>query len=371
MVTELPSDRVWVSDIHAGAVAFQREHFGVHGFVSTHAPEDLKTPHRFDVIVVSSLFTHLPRATFTRWLKALGALLTPAGLLMFSVHDESLLPSEARGALSDRGIVFREVSETTRLPKDTYGTSWVSEAYVRAALAEALGDCRVERVPRGFANYQDLYAVAPAGAGALPPLVLARQADGFVDRVEITQGNHLVVAGWVTDRVTGQLPVEVRVLLDGDMRGSDAQLVDRPDVAAAFPGDEVRGAGFEIRAELPPDWSPAATLSLVVATERGETAVLYSDRLEGALLRSARLALLVQGEEKTARITLSARAAELERQLEAMQTERDSLTRTLDAISADSVRLLETIAWMRQSRFWKLRERWFAVKRFLRITTEP
>lgn len=93
IVQDIPPERVWISDIYARGVEFQRQRFGVHGIVSTADPADFRCDERFDAILVSSLFSHLPARTFLAWLRLLWSLLSPGGILVFSVHDEALLPA--------------------------------------------------------------------------------------------------------------------------------------------------------------------------------------------------------------------------------------------------------------------------------------
>src|SRR5687768_9709010 len=64
LLREVPAERFWVSDIYADAVRFQEERFGVQGVASTILPEDFACAERFDAILVTSLFTHLPEERF-------------------------------------------------------------------------------------------------------------------------------------------------------------------------------------------------------------------------------------------------------------------------------------------------------------------
>ncbi len=161
IIHDIPKDRVWASDIYAEGVAFQQRELGVQGIVSTTDPADFQCDVAFDCILVSSLFTHLPRASFMAWLGRLASLLTPKGLLLFSVHDISLRPEEPA---PPEGIVFQEQSESSSLDTKDYGTSWVTEAFVRAAAQEAVGPDPLLRLPRGLANYQDLYVLVKGEA---------------------------------------------------------------------------------------------------------------------------------------------------------------------------------------------------------------
>jgi SAM-dependent methyltransferase len=151
--------RICVSDIKARAVRYQQAHFGVRGVVSASRPEDFSLRDRFNLVWVGSLFSHLPTDTFGRWLAQLGGLLAPAGTLAFTTH----------GALPGEGYVFRDASEETGgvpgferpLPGAEYGTTHVSEAFVRKAIVEAgLGRARVTYRPLGIWGTQDIWIVS-------------------------------------------------------------------------------------------------------------------------------------------------------------------------------------------------------------------
>lgn len=152
LVARFGADCVTASDIDADAVAFVAQEFGVDGKVSVAEPEQLAWTERFGLIVIPSLFSHLPDATFGRWVAALYRLLLPDGVLVFSVHGDHL-----PDAGDVDGIRFIAVSETRgRLDPGDYGTAYVTEAYVAARIAELPGRPPLARVERGFWDHQDL-----------------------------------------------------------------------------------------------------------------------------------------------------------------------------------------------------------------------
>src|SRR4051794_14073266 len=110
LLREVPPERVWVADVYAGGVRFQEERFGVHGLVSAIRPEDFVCTERFDAILVTSLFTHLPEERFVAWLRVLLGLLAPGGMLAFSAHSPEVLPPGV--PMPDTGIHFQETSES-------------------------------------------------------------------------------------------------------------------------------------------------------------------------------------------------------------------------------------------------------------------
>ena len=129
----LPPSRIWASDIQRGAVDFVAAEFGVHGVNSSADPDEFRPGRTFDFIWVASLFSHLPEALFRAWVAKLVSLLSPRGVLAFSVHDERLL---ARGvAMPEQGIHFVGTSEIEELDSRVYGTSFVRESSLSDAKA--------------------------------------------------------------------------------------------------------------------------------------------------------------------------------------------------------------------------------------------
>jgi SAM-dependent methyltransferase len=248
LVQEVEPGRVWVSDIDAQAVAFQERQFGVHGFVSVTEPRALRAGHRFDLIFVASLFTHLPEHRFGPWLTALHRLLTPRGLLAFSVNDEAGAPALSRKA---GGFHFRPHSESHSLPVREYGGTWVSEAYVRAALRRRVGwgwtYCRVER---GLCSYQDLYLATRRRWQDFSGFRYRRPLAGVVDERTLTPANELHLTGWAGDPNEGRTVREVQVLLNGVEVGRCPVNGARPDVAAALGLPKLAASGWECRLPL-------------------------------------------------------------------------------------------------------------------------
>src|SRR6185295_18922355 len=150
LVRKIPPELVWVADVYADGVRFQEERFGVHGLVSTVRPEDFSCGERFDAILVTSLFTHLPEERFVAWLRVLLGLLIPGGLLAFSAHSPEVLPAGVE--MPAGGFLFQPVSESGSLDKSDYGSTWVTEAFVRSALERATGtpDASLHHIERAL-----------------------------------------------------------------------------------------------------------------------------------------------------------------------------------------------------------------------------
>jgi len=354
-VLDISPKRIWVADIYAGGVRFQQEQLGVHGLVSHADPARFECAETFDAILVSSLFTHLPEATFRSWLRRLWRLLRPGGVLVFSVHGEDLLPPGR--TLPASGMLFDLTSESGSLPGEQYGTSWVDEPFVRRMLRDLAPDASAHRIPRGLLNFQDLWIVMPEPAGDFSGLSLQPEPDSFVEHCSAPAGA-LRMAGWVADRVHRLPPRELRVLIDGKVRLVDRDFQLRPEVGALFPYEQAAGHGWRFELELPAEaLERDAALELQIVDGAGGTSTLYAGTLLAALLRSARLDLHAMG------LRLRDQAAESAAELAAERGRIEGLHGVIRELEA-------RIAAMRSSRFWKLRNAWFGVKRALGLTRE-
>ncbi len=164
LIQEMPPARIWVSDIDAAAVKFQIAKFGVNGIVSTTNPQDYHPQDRFDVILASSFFSHVPEKPFANWLQKLYSLLSDRGLLIFSVHDWTLFPGKMVG-----GIHFIPQSESQSLDGQEYGTTYVREAFVSKAIKQGVtrGEVNYQRRPQGLCGHQDLYIIGKGSSAKL------------------------------------------------------------------------------------------------------------------------------------------------------------------------------------------------------------
>jgi SAM-dependent methyltransferase len=356
IVAEIPRDRVWVADVYAEGVAFQQREFGVHGLVSTTNPAGFQCDARFDCILVSSLFTHLPESSFIAWLDRLGSLLNPGGLLLFSVHDISLRPSGA--AVPPSGILFEEQSESGSLDTRDYGSSWVTEDFVRSAVGKAMGPCPVFRIPRGLASYQDLYVVLQQTAPSSGPTI-EREADGFLEHCSWIAKRSLRLSGWCADRVIGSPPREVRIRIDGVLVASCRDFEPRPLTGQAFANDTIEAVGWQVTVDLPETSVPeSARLSVRPVSADGTELGLYAGPVVWACLRTAQLDTLTLQDRLRHR---EAMYEELARQSAARE---ELLSEVKESAEDQALRLRAVEA----SRFWKARNLWFRFKRAVGLT---
>ena len=166
LVKAMGADRVTVSDVVDGAVQFARDTFGVQGFASSTMPEQVRWPARFELVFVLSLFSHLPRVTWARWLARLWEAVAPGGLLVFSTHGAKAAAFDSV-MLDNEGFFFAPSSESHAIAAQEYGTTFTSEAFVRACIAEQCGASSLVRFePVQFWNHQDAWVLRKAAASA-------------------------------------------------------------------------------------------------------------------------------------------------------------------------------------------------------------
>jgi 2-polyprenyl-3-methyl-5-hydroxy-6-metoxy-1,4-benzoquinol methylase len=245
--TQIPARQIYASEIQSDAVAFVRDQYGVQGLMSHPDPKAFSSDERFDFIWVASLFSHLPERLFHAWMEKLTGLLTPRGVLCFSTRDAALLSPAQQ--LPDSGILYLSESETTPLADDIYGTSYVNEAFVAAAIERAMGkDYPYFRIRKSLAHEQDLYVVPARRAQSLVKLEnFRRGAWGWVDLCRYSNG-YLELEGWAASLDEGVLR-EVTVFVDGVPMACVSGLLRR-DVAAAFGDERLAHSGWKISIEL-------------------------------------------------------------------------------------------------------------------------
>lgn len=128
------ADKVSVSDIMPGAIEFSQQRFGVKGFPSTNEPEKIVFPEQYEVVFVLSLFSHLPKSTWSQWLLALYGAVAPGGSLIFTTHGESVA-AQSDIALDSEGFFFMPSSESNHLANEQYGTTITSVDFVELEIS--------------------------------------------------------------------------------------------------------------------------------------------------------------------------------------------------------------------------------------------
>jgi SAM-dependent methyltransferase len=342
LVHENVADDVTVSDILEGGMEFQAAQFGVRTIHSKKTPEEFEAPERYDLIFVASLFTHLPPSTFTRWLRRLAELLTEDGLLIFSVHDESLAP--VRG----QPVHFASNSESRVLDVEDYGSTWVTEEYVRAQVASIGANHECIRLPRALTDWQDVYVVSPAPIPSAPP---RRAPRGYIDNFAITDEG-VRISGWAT--LVDEQADRVEVRLDDQLLAAFREFFPRPDVTKWLGVESIPDAAWK-----------------VVIPHAAIRSYRYQVITVSAFSKEHHESIFFLGTVDALNGWLGHRKADfLEEQLAARDLELAAAKHQL-AVSENKRETLEAVmAAMKQSRFWKVRDQWFKLKRAAGLTDE-
>jgi SAM-dependent methyltransferase len=337
------ADEITVSDILEGGMEFQARQFGVRTIVSTALPENFTAPEKYDLIFVASLFTHLPPATFTPWLQRLATLLEPEGLLLFSVHDESIAPERV-----SEGISFASYSESRVLDASDYGSTWVTESFVREQVASIDPSFACVRMPRALSDWQDLYVVSPSPIADARP---RRTPKGFIERCEVREDG-VRFSGWGTSVTEQAARVEIRI--EDEVVATTSEFLPRPDVAAAYHSEAATNSAWEAIVPLATVRSfRYQTATVSVFSRDGVERILFLGTIDSATGFAAK-----------------ERARVMEHNLERAAAMIRDLEEKNAVLAHQRATLEQQIAAMKQSRFWKARDRWFAVKRGMGWTEE-
>ena len=276
----LADGTIWASEIQPEALAFVKERFRVEAVPSAYQPEAFRPARRFDLIWVASLFSHLPDRLFHAWLARLKDVVAEGGAICFSAHDACLLP--AGEEMPVEGISFRPFSENADLDGSSYGTTYVTEDYVRNAVRVACGDgFSYHRIPRGLAHEQDLHVIARHGELDLTVLGAFRYGPwGWVDERRFGPGGELFLRGWAASLDDGPVQ-EIDIRVDGVLHGCATGL-PREDVQRAFDDPRLAGSGWVFSLPLDPQ-AESVLVGVTARDARGEAALLYAGIVRAAL----------------------------------------------------------------------------------------
>lgn len=275
----LAPDQIHVADIYHQAIDWQVETFGVNGVHSTKDPATFAYQGAHDIVLAGSMFSHLPTGLFHGWLAKLHSLVAPGGVLAFSVHDLAILPEGA--AANPSGLTFLRFSESGSLELDIYGMSYVTEAFVGAAIAAIDPALSWRRFPKGLYENQDLYVVGAAGVD-LSGLKLASTPMGGFERATTLPTGEIEYSGWAIERTPGAVIETVSLHADGQEILNLAPSSERPDVLRHFPGSANTPVGWSFRVD--PQKTPAGTiLRAHLKSNSGLTGYVYAKVPEPAV----------------------------------------------------------------------------------------
>lgn len=329
LVRHINPSRLCSAEVTPGALDFQRQRFGIEPLASCREPEELTSAHHFDLVWVVSLFTHLPEHSFVRWLERLLGLLAEKGILAFTVHDQELMPPHLE--MPTNGLLYRAESESRSLDSRDYGSTWVTEDFIRRTIANIDTGLHFWRLPRGLCDYQDLYVVTARQEPV--ELDIDSGPRTQIERCTLNGPRELELSGWSL-ATTATAPLDrIEVRLGPEVVSECQEFGPRPEIGDHFRIDASR-CSWQLHLSLPNNLSHGSTLVTVRARTRpGRWRLAYLGSLQRLLYLTARENYLRQ---------------------------REAVRQALERIDA-----------MQNSRFWKLRNRWFEIKRALGLTLEP
>jgi SAM-dependent methyltransferase len=269
-------EQMWASEIQPDAIAFVQDAFSVRAIPSHLDPEQFQPGRRFDFIWVASLFSHLPDALFRDWMRCLTSLLTPRGVLCFSVRSSDLLAAEAD--LPASGLRYDRSSELTDLDADVYGTAYASEDYVRDVIAAALGQAHpYRRLRRALAQEQDLYVVCADASVQLAALDGFRRGPwGWLDRRKLDRDGTLHLEGWAASLDDGPVAaIEIRI---DDALHECTTSVPRSDVVEALGDTRLLNSGWSFRTTIENPSEPYR-IEVSARSAQGELAFIFAGTL--------------------------------------------------------------------------------------------
>ena len=244
LIQTLSPQKIWACDIYSEAVQFQAEYLGVNGIHSCLNPQDYAINQQFDCILVSSLFSHLPELTFKQWMQKLYNLTHPEGLLIFSVLDEITTPDGVE--MPETGFLFSsDTSESRLLNKQDYGTTYVTESYLRDLLYQLSdGKAVMYRFPQGLGQYQDLYIVTQHPTSKLSQLTLYQPPRGSLDGCYLTSEGILCLSGWGADFNWGGEVKAIEIIMNQTVIHTLKPSLSRLDVAENFQRPDLVNCGW-------------------------------------------------------------------------------------------------------------------------------
>ncbi|UNU24273.1 methyltransferase [Microcoleus vaginatus] len=401
LIQEMSPEQIWVSDIYANAIKFQTEYLGVNGIVSTGNPENYLIDRKFDCILANSFFSHMPEKTFTSWLHNLYDLLTPNGILMFSVHDECL--RAANTEMPANGILFSPQSESQSLDKEEYGTTYVSEKFVRECVEKISGGkAFVHRIKKGICRFQDLYVVTNELVRDFSELKFHHHPEGYIDVAAFTNKENLYLEGWVADVNFEGRVNELQVLVNGEVVEKCEPFYNRPDVAGYFDNDGALQSGW--RCYLPKntvglqevlivkainnyglEWILETCTVKSLVNQRQSQSLLGSTQTKLKLLETQLESARIESEQKQSKLMITETKLEetqtelvlAQTQLEQTQNHLLSVQMQLEKTENQLINLKEEVEQakcrvlaMESSKFWKIRSAWFQVRRSLGLAGE-
>lgn len=148
-------------DIHGEAIDFLTKQIGVKAIPSAHVPEQFSPPDQYDVVFALSFFTHMPKTTFGRWLRALYNTLHLGGYLIFTTHGHKIFEIQAKygAVLSEDGYWFAPMTEQKDLDTAEYGATITLPNFVNGEISRQTSALDITCKQADWWESQDLWIV--------------------------------------------------------------------------------------------------------------------------------------------------------------------------------------------------------------------
>ena len=283
LVAQVSPRNVWVSDIYEEAVKFQIEQFGVNGFVSCYEPAELRCEEKFDLIFVTSLFTHLPQARFEQWIHRLYNLLLPEGVLAFSVHDQAL--AGGRIIPSD-GFLFVPESESRSLDENEYGSTYVTEQYVASVVRKITSPTHnFKRLPLALCGSHDIYLISRNAQQDFSTLAYTQPPVGYVDWFSLSAEGVFRIGGWAGEHDSKFAISNISVSINQKVVANLKPSFERADVVRALGIEHFSVSGWDFSMPgIDKKRQGSDTVEVVLTSTTGKTAILHSSLMSDAAL---------------------------------------------------------------------------------------
>lgn len=155
-------------DIHPQALTFLGEQIGVPVIASEQVPEKFHPGRQFDVVFALSFFSHMPRSTFGRWLRALFRTVRAPGYLAFTTQGLEGARHIGCMEIPKDGYWFAPSSEQKDLDTAEYGSTLALPQFVIGEIyAQLAAPIAMYRYAHWW-DTQDLWVVSKGAAESVP-----------------------------------------------------------------------------------------------------------------------------------------------------------------------------------------------------------
>ncbi len=287
-VEKMDRSNLTISDIMPHAVKFQEEAFGVRGIVSTPDPDNLELPEQYDLVQAISLFSHLPRDIFERWLVKLWHCVKPGGVFIFSVHNTSLLADDS---IDD--FFFSPASENKEISSDIYGSAYASPRFIDSLFEKNFTEYSYVHIPRGLCGFQDMFVLVKSQDVDFSSFPKLHGILYNIDDAELISSSKIRLRGWASNVCRGNPIESIDVVVNETRLASTQEFSPRPDVAAYLKDSRHEMTGWELAVDLSKPLSIHDTL-FIFARSRDFNTIMYMGYIIPLILNSYKNTIKIQ-----------------------------------------------------------------------------